>query len=178
MKDEFSILIDSHAVNMSSSDDRWRLPDNLKCSFNIVFQDHVDNVVPLCFTLICGCIKLYICVYIYISCKYFGNSLNNTDNYNSSNNNTNTNSNNYNNNKNTQYHEIVPENKRYHMSDISHSICLRFMPNPHPHALKKQQRNLVIYWLTSCHVVLTLSGYTLWLISIGCHVCSPSNHLY
>jgi len=48
MKDEFSILIDSHAVNMSSSDDRWRLPDNLKCSFNIVFQDHVDNVVPLC----------------------------------------------------------------------------------------------------------------------------------
>ena len=69
MKDEFSILIDSHAVNMSSSDDRWRLPDNLKCSFNIVFQDHVDNVVPLCFTLICGCIKLYIymcmCIYIY-----------------------------------------------------------------------------------------------------------------
>jgi len=43
MKDEFSTLIDSHAVNMSSSDDHWRLPDNLKCSFNIVFQDHVDK---------------------------------------------------------------------------------------------------------------------------------------
>ena len=48
MKDEFSILIDNHSVNMSSSDDRWRRPDNLKCSFNIVYQDHVDNVVPLC----------------------------------------------------------------------------------------------------------------------------------
>ena len=78
MKDKFSIRIDNHSVNVSSSDDRWRLSDNLKCSFNIVFQDHVDNVVPLCFTLICGCIYIYtiyidiylcMCIYIYI-CMY------------------------------------------------------------------------------------------------------------
>ena len=40
MKVECSTLIESHAVNMSSSDDHWRLPDNIQCSFN--------NVVPLC----------------------------------------------------------------------------------------------------------------------------------